>query len=164
MSESTSSVPATPAPMAWAERPTVAQRTSAQQAVNRLFELLVPQKPPTRRDDPEAATLRHRSPTGCILQGADRAVTLSWFADSVHDLTLGELQLITWNGQVARPGAARKPGAGAGATPVSQEALTPVDGGAGRGLIWKDAAGTTYDNAALAAHCEALLGDGRTAA
>jgi hypothetical protein len=164
MSDSSIPTPAPSAPLAWAERPTVAQRTSAQQAVARLFELLVPQKPPTRRDDPEAATLRHRSPTGCILQGAERAVSVSWFADSVHDLTLGELQLVTWRGQVARPGAARKPGAGEVASPLSQEAFTPVDGGAGRGWIWRDAAGVTYDAAALAARCESLLGDGRAAA
>ena len=163
MSESTTPPASTPAvrpPQAWADRPTVAQRTSVQQAVNRLFELLVPQKPPTRRDDPAAATQRHRSPTGCILQGADLAVSVSWFADSANDLTLGELQLIAWRGQVSRPGAARRPGTGPGATPIYQEALTPIDGGVGTGWVWRDAAGTTYDNAALAARCEALLAEG----
>lgn len=162
MTESPRPTPATP--LAWAERPTVAQRTSAQQAVARLFELLVPQRPPTRRDAPDAAIQRHRSPTGCILQGATQAVSVSWFADSVHDLTLGELQLITWRGQVARPGAARRPGVGAVATPLTQEAFTPVDGGAGTGWVWKDASGALHDAAALAARCEALLEEGRAAA
>lgn len=164
MSESISTIPVeTRPPLAWAERPTVAQRTAAQQAVMRLFELLAPQKPPARREEPAADTQRHRSPTGCILQGAERAVSVSWFADSTNDLTIGELQLITWRGQVSRPGAARRTGAGAGATPVSQAAFTPVDGGAGLGWVWRDAEGAVYDAAALAARCHALLADNAAA-
>ena len=162
MSESISTTPSEVRPtLAWAERPTIAQRTAAQQAVARLFDILAPQRPPGRRDEQAPATLRHRSPTGCILQGPERAVTVSWFADSVNDLTLGELQLITWDGQVARPGAPRRPGAGA--TTVTQETFTPVDGGAGKGWIWRDAAGVTYDAEALAARCHTLL-DERAAA
>lgn len=162
MSESTSTTtPARPT-LAWAERPTIAQRTAAQQAVARLFDLLAPQRPPGRRDEPAPVMQRHRSPTGCILQGPERAVSVSWFADSVNDLTLGELQLITWQGQVARPGAPRRPGVVA--TTVRQEALTPVDGGAGKGLLWRDAAGATYDAEALAARCHALLDEGNAAA
>ena len=63
-----------PALAAWPDRPTAAQRTGAQHAVARLFDALAPQKPPARRDGPAPAIQRHRSPSGCILQAATRAV------------------------------------------------------------------------------------------
>lgn len=141
---------------AWAERPTATMRTGAQHAVTRLFDVLAPQRPPAKREEAAPVAQRHRSPTGCILQTADRAVSVSWFADSPNDTTLGELQLITWRGQVSLPGSAKR--AAGGAVAVRQDALVPVDGGAA-GWLWRDAAGTTYDAEALAARCHALLTD-----
>ena len=140
---------------AWAERPTATMRTGAQHAVTRLFDVLAPQRPPAKREEPAPVALRHRSPTGCILQTADRAVSVSWFADSPNDTTLGELQLITWRGQVSLPGSAKR--AAGGAVAVRQDSLVPFDSGAG--WLWRDADGATYDAEALAARCHAMLTD-----
>jgi len=146
---------------AWPDRPTAAQRTGAQHAVARLFDALAPQKPPARREGPAPAIQRHRSPTGCILQATTRALTVSWFPASTNDTTLGELQLITWQGTVSRPGSARR--AAGGAVVVQEEtfALAPGTVGAlgatGDNWLWCAADGTTYDAGALAARCHALL-------
>ena len=158
-----------PALAAWPDRPTAAQRTGAQHAVARLFDALAPQKPPARRDGPAPAIQRHRSPSGCILQAATRAVTVSWFPASTNDTALGELQLVTWRGTVSRPGSAR-PAAG-GAVVDQQETFALLPGTVGAitattrdDWFWRAADGTMYDAQAFAARCHALLDEAAAAA
>lgn len=139
----------------WEDRPTTQQRTAVQQAVTGLFDQLAPEKTPARGAEPVPSLQRIRSPRGCILQASDRAVTVSWFPALGTDATLGELQLIIWEGTVARPGAARRPGDRAQA--LQQEVLRPTEA-AGR-WSWAAPDGKTYDAAALAARCMAMLVD-----
>ena len=138
----------------WEDRPTAQQRTGVQHAVNALLDALAPERPPARGGEVVPEVQRVRTPRGCILQGAARAVSVSWFPPGASDLQLGELQLVTWRGRVARPGAARAPGAGA--ETLAQEILTPAlaEGGAWE---WKATSGARYTRDALAARCEAML-------
>ncbi len=147
---------------AWPDRPTAAQRTGAQHAVARLFDALAPQKPPARREGPAPAIQRHRSPSGCILQAATRAVTVSWFPASTNDTALGELQLITWKGTVSRPGSARRAAGGAAVETQETFVLTrgtvgAITGTTGDDWLWRGADGAAYDAQAFAARCHALL-------
>lgn len=139
----------------WEDRPTAQQRTGVQHAVNALFDTLAPERPPARGGEVVPEVQRVRTPRGCILQGAARAVTVSWFPPGASDLQLGELQIVTWRGRVARPGAAAR-APGAGAETLAQEILTPTfaDGGAWE---WKSVDGARYTRDALAARCEAML-------
>lgn len=139
----------------WEDRPTAQQRTGVQHAVNALLDALAPERPPARGGETMPDVQRVRTPRGCILQGATRAVSVSWFPPGASDLQLGELQIVTWSGRVARPGAARAPGAGSGAETLAQEILTPAlaDGT----WEWKATDGARYTREALAARCEAML-------
>lgn len=138
----------------WEDRPTAQQRTGVQHAVNALLDGLAPERPPARGGETLPDVQRMRTPRGCILQGPARAVSVSWFPPGASDLQLGELQIVTWSGRVARPGAARAPGPGA--ETLAQEVLTPAlaDGGVWE---WKAADGARYTRQALAARCEAML-------
>ena len=154
---------------AWPDRPTAAQRTGAQHAVARLFDALAPQKPPARREGPAPAIQRHRSPSGCILQAATRAVTVSWFPASTNDTALGELQMIIWRGTVSRPGSARRAAGGAVVEQQETFVLTPGTVGAitattGDDWLWRGTDGTGYDAQAFAARCLALLDEEAAAA
>jgi len=138
----------------WSEWPTIKQRTGVQHAVGRLLDALAPERPPARGAEHAATLQRLRSPRGCILQAATRAVSVSWFPSSSTETTLGELQVITWQGVVSRPGSARREAGGAVSLSqtILQPVATPPDG-----WEWRDADDTTYDTAALVARCLAML-------
>ena len=140
----------------WEDRPTAQQRTGVQHAVSALLDALAPERPPARGGETTPDVQRVRTPRGCILQGATRAVSVSWFPPGASDLQLGELQVVTWSGRVARPGAARAPGAGSSAETLAQEILTPAlaDGGAWE---WKASDGARYTREVLAARVETML-------
>jgi hypothetical protein len=136
--------------------PTARQRVTVQQAVGALLDLLAPERAPARGGAPAPPVQRLRSPRGCILQGTERAVTVSWFPAAATDGILGELQVITWRGVVSRPGSAsRSPG---GAVAVRQSVFHPVAGPRDE-WVWRGADGTVYDTTALAAACQAQLDD-----
>lgn len=143
----------------WSDRgdwPTSRQRMGAQQAAARLLDALAPERPPARRDDPSPTVQRVRSPRGCVLQGAQRAVSVSWFPPLASDASLGELQVIGWHGTVSRPGGGRQaPGS---AEAISREVLVPVEN-AGEAWTWQTADGRSYDVSALTARCHAFLED-----
>lgn len=139
----------------WSEWPTVKQRTAVQNAAGRLLDALAPEGPPPRGAQPAAPAVRRvRSPRGCILQAASRALSVSWFPSTSIQATLGELQVIIWNGVVSRPGSAQREAGGAQI--VSQVVLHPVEL-PGDGWGWRGEDGTVFDSAALADHCKALL-------
>jgi hypothetical protein len=97
---------------------------------------------------------QHRTPTGCVLQAADCAVSVSWFADQTKDAVLGELHVVVWRGKVARRGTtARTP---KGATIVMDLVLRPIEPPADD-CVWRATDGTRYDTASLATKCLALL-------
>jgi hypothetical protein len=144
-----------PAAAGLTDWPTVKQRHGVQHAVGDLLDALAPERPPARGAEPPAPALRRlRTPRGCILQAATRAVSVSWFPSTSVQASLGELQVIIWRGTVSVPGSAHRERAGAVA--VSQVVLepAPIDGDA---WGWRDAEGTVFDTAALADHCKALL-------
>jgi hypothetical protein len=101
----------------------------------------------------EGRVEQHRTPTGCVLQAADCAVSVSWFADATKDAALGELHVVVWRGKVARRGATRSP---KGATVIADLVLRPIEPPADD-CLWQTTDGSRYDTAALAAKCLALL-------
>ena len=133
--------------------PTLKERSAVQRSVDRLLDELAPERALRRGDPPQVAVEAHRTPSGCILQAATVALSVSWFADATEDATLGELQVVVWSGTVARRGAARP---AQNAVVASELALHPVVDSA-HDSIWLASDGRRYDSAALAAHCLALL-------
>ena len=97
-----------------------------------------------------------RSPRGCILQAAARAVSVSWFPPPDHGAALGELQVIVWRGVVTRPGSANRATSEAVAL---QETLLEPDGVGDEAWVWRTADGAVWETGALAARCHALAAD-----
>lgn len=133
------------------------RRASVQREVARLLDALAPERPVAHKPPPESPVRRYRSPGRCILQGAEGAVSVSWFPGLPGDDSLGELLVIHWRGIVALPGAPRA-SAGAAAEPVRTIVLHPVPLASGE---WEwhaasDAPQLGID--ALAAHCCSLVG------
>jgi hypothetical protein len=133
--------------------PTVKMRNAAQQEVNRLLDMLAPERAAHRMGAKTINVERHRTPRGCILQAPAGAVTVSWFPDSAQGAELGELQVVAWKGTVSRPGSSQR---ASGATLVEELVLRPVEGRFG-GLAWRVLDGATYSTDVLAARCNTLL-------
>jgi len=112
-----------------------------------------PERAPKRGEQLRETIERHRTPTGCVLQAATAAVSVSWFADAGVDAALGELRVIVWRGIVSRRGSPRRP---EGATVMRELVLHPIERPSDD-CVWRATDGTEYDTAALAAHCVALL-------
>ena len=133
--------------------PTYKERGAVQRSVNALLDQLAPEKTLTRGERLPTAIEHHRSPTGCVLQGRDGAVSVSWHADESSGATLGELHIIAWRGTVARRGATRDT---KGATIQSEMSLRPIEPPEG-GDVWRATDGTKYSTESLAAKCLAML-------
>jgi hypothetical protein len=133
--------------------PTYREKGAVQRSVNALLDELAPEQTLTRAERIPGAIQLHRSPNGCVLQGSDGAVSVSWFADESKGATLGELHIIAWRGTVARRGATRDT---KGATIASEMSLSPIEPPVG-GDIWRATDGTTYNTVSLVAKCMALL-------
>jgi hypothetical protein len=138
--------------------PTLKERGAVQRNVDRLLDELAPERALRRGDRPAVLVEAHRTPSGCILQAAAVALSVSWFADATEEATLGELQIVVWSGTVARRGIARPP---QNAVVASELALYPVMDSP-EGFIWRAKDGRMFDNASLAAHCLALLETARS--
>ncbi len=95
-------------------RLTPQQRAAARRELERLLDKLVADikhrvpGPGALAEQSESALLPYRSPDRCVVQGAERAVSVSWFPAQFTDVSLGELQVIEWRGVVAVRGAARR--------------------------------------------------------
>ncbi|AHG93346.1 hypothetical protein J421_5811 (plasmid) [Gemmatirosa kalamazoonensis] len=160
----------------WTDPPTHKARAGVQRAVNRLLDILAPERTVIRAARPPQPVERHRTPRACILQSAAAAVSVSWFPDAASDAAFGELQVLVWRGTVSRPGSAQRGPGGAtivralvfycddrggalddvaaldvDAIDVAEAQSVPADWG------WCMADGTRYETDALAAHCLALL-------
>jgi hypothetical protein len=133
--------------------PTLKERNAVQRIVDQLLDELAPERALKRADRPPVAVEPHRTPSGCVLQAATAALSVSWFADASDQATLGELQVVLWNGVVSRRGAARP---STNAVVVSELVLRPVERPADD-CVWRAADGRLFDSAALAAHCLSLL-------
>ena len=131
--------------------PTTKQRTAIQKEVTRLVDELAPVRAPARPGAVLPAVQCHRLPRGCVLQGATRAVSVSWFPASPSESTLGELQLVTWKGTVSLPGSASRR---SGATTTEEMVLAPVEIG---GTWHWQGSGMDLTTDALVARCRELL-------
>jgi hypothetical protein len=130
------------------------QRAAVQRDVERLLDELAPERPVPKHDTPVAAIVRHRSPGRCILQGPERAITISWFPAQGSDDTLGQLVIIAWRGTVSLPGSARR--SSIAAEPLHTWLLTPTVSVAGcQWVSPEDEDG--IDIAELITRCHAML-------
>ena len=145
--------PSNPAARPWTASPSAKEKNAVQRAVTALLDELAPERAPQRAERLRVPIERHRTPTGCVLQAATAAVSLSWFADAATEAALGELHVIVWRGIVSRRGSQRRPER---AAVVRELVLHPIERPS-NDCVWRATNGTEYDTAGLAAHCMALL-------
>ncbi len=137
----------------WSTSPSAKAKNAVQRSVTALLDELAPERVLSRVGQLHGPVEQHRTPTGCVLQAADCAVSVSWFADATKDAVLGELHVLVWRGKVARRGTSKTP---KGATIVADLVLRPIEPPADD-CQWQATDGTRYDTASLAAKCLALL-------
>lgn len=145
--------PTNPSAAPWTASPTAKSKNAAQRAVTALLDELAPERVLKRAEDLPVTVEQHRTPTGCVLQAPDAAVSVSWFVDTGNDPGLGELHIVAWHGTLSRRGALRK---AKGATIVNEMMLQPFDCLVGE-CKWRSADGKEFETPALAAHCLTLL-------
>lgn len=75
-----------------------------QRAVTNLLDTLAPERATTRTERTPVPIERYRTPSGCVLQGATAALSVSWFPGAASDMALGELHMVLWRGVVTRRG------------------------------------------------------------
>ena len=143
----------TPRVPQWSTSPTAKTRNAVQRSVTALLDALAPERVLKRVEHLEGSVEQYRTPTGCVLQAADCAVSVSWFADATKDAALGELHILVWRGKVARRGSPRSP---KNATLVTELVLHPIEPPTDD-CIWQATDGARYDTASLAAHVLSLL-------
>jgi len=145
--------PTQPISSPWTGSPTAKARNAVQRSVTALLDELAPDRVLKRIERAPGSIEQYRTPTGCILQAAGAAVSVSWFAEATKDAALGELRVIVWRGTVTRRGGPRIP---KGATIVADIVLRPIEPPEAE-CLWRAADGTQYNTAGLAAKCLALL-------
>jgi hypothetical protein len=133
--------------------PTAKEKNAVQRAVVALLDELAPERVLKRADRLPLEIEQHRTPTGCVLQAASAAISVSWFAEATNDAVLGELHVVVWRGVVSRRGSPQRPD---GAAVTGELVLRPVERPSDD-CVWRAADGTTYDTSALAARCLAML-------
>jgi hypothetical protein len=137
----------------WTTSPTAKEKNAVQRSVTALLDELAPERVLKRGDRLPIPVEQHRTPSGCVLQSASAAVSVSWFADTRSITKLGELHVIVWRGTVSRGGARPNP---EGATIVKELVLHPMEKTLDD-CVWRATDGTEYDTASLAAQCIAML-------
>jgi hypothetical protein len=145
--------PSNPIAAPWSVAPTAKAKNAVQRSVTALLDELAPERVLKRSEQLRGPVEQHRTPTGCVLQAATAAVSVSWFAEGSKDLPLGELRVIVWSGTVTRRGAPRSR---KGAAIVAELVLRPIEAPTDE-CVWQATNGTRYDTASLAAKCLALL-------
>lgn len=145
--------PTKPGAAPWTASPSMKEKNAVQRSVTALLDELAPERVLKRVVQLPSSVEQHRTSTGCVLQAATAAVSVSWFAAAAPDAALGELHVVVWRGTVTRRGA---PQSRTGAAIVSELVLRPIEPPADE-CLWKATDGTQYDTAALAAKCTALL-------
>src|SRR5438132_10756939 len=120
--------PTKPAAAAWSASPSAKTKNAVQRSVTALLDELAPERVLKRVEQLPGTIEQHRTPTGCVLQAATAAVSVSWFAEGGNDVALGELHVVVWHGTVQRRGAPRSR---KGAQIVSELVLRPIEPPAG---------------------------------
>ena len=143
----------TPRVPQWSTSPSAKTRNAVQRSVTALLDALAPERVLKRVEHLAGSVEQYRTPTGCVLQAADCAVSVSWFAEATKDGALGELHILVWRGKVARRGSPRSP---KNATLVTELVLHPIEPPTDD-AIWQATDGGRYGTASLAAHVLSLL-------
>ena len=136
----------------WQSAPSAKQKNAVHREVQALLDELAPERV-LSRERIKAGVERHRTPTGCVLQAATSALSVSWFVDGPKDAPLGELRVILWDGLVTRRGRGSE---GGRASVVKEMILHSIAGPLGD-LTWRAADGAEFTTPSLAAHCLSLL-------
>ena len=84
--------------------PTYKSKNAVQRSVTALLDELAPERVLRRIDALPGQIEQHRTPSGCVLQAANCAVSVSWFPEESKAGRLGELHVLVWSGIVARRG------------------------------------------------------------
>lgn len=145
--------PTKPSGPPWSALPTSKAKNAVQRSVTALLDELAPERVLSRVDRLPDPVEQHRTPTGCVLQAADCAVSVSWFSAAAEAAPLGELHVVVWRGKVTRRGT---PPSRKGATIVANLVLRPIEPPADD-CVWQAADGSRYDTRSLTAKCLALL-------
>ena len=140
-------------PPQWNTTPAVKTRNAVERSVTALLDELAPERVLSRSEKIPDAIEQHRTPSGCVLQAPECAVSVSWFSEPTKEKALGELHVLVWRGTVTRRGSRPPP---KGATVVSDIVFFPVEPPTDEGA-WRDADGTKYDTMSLTAKILALL-------
>jgi hypothetical protein len=126
-----------------------------QRSVTALLDELAPERVLKRVERLPGPIEQHRTPTGCVLQAAAAAVSVSWFPEAGNDAPLGELHVVVWQGTVTRRGTS---GSRKAATTVAELVLRPIEPAADD-CLWRATDGSRYDTVSLAAKCLAMLAE-----
>ena len=137
----------------WNASPSAKARTAVQRSVTALLDELAPERVLRRVEALQGPVEQHRTPTGCVLQAATCAVSVSWFADDSKATSIGELHVLVWLGKVQRRGTTKTR---KNATLVEELVLHPLEPPSDE-AVWKAADGTLYNTASLAAKVLSLL-------
>ncbi len=143
--------PTEPIAPAWNTSPTAKAKTAVERSVTALLDELAPERVLKRETRLPGPVEQHRTPSGCVLQAADAAVSVSWFAGAGN--ALGELRVVVWRGVVQRRGAPRSKKA---AQIIHELVLLPIEPPVDN-YLWQATDRTRYDTASLAAKSLALL-------
>ena len=127
----------------------------ADRAVSSLLDTLAPERSLSGRAPAGEPFEPHRTPTGCILQAATAAVSVSWFPDSTHEIGHGELYVAVWRGTVARRGMTATGRSAAIMSDIVFSLVSPPQDH----LLWEGPDGTRFDTPSLASKCLRLLQD-----
>jgi hypothetical protein len=141
------------APSQWNTSPAVKTKNAVERSVTALLDELAPERVLTRSEKLPDTVEQHRTPSGCVLQAPDCAVSVSWFPAPTKESGLGELHVLVWRGTVTRRGSRPPP---KGATIVADLVLHPVEPPTEEGG-WKGVDGTRYDTSSLTAKILSLL-------
>ena len=135
--------------------PTYKSKNAVQRSVTALLDELAPERVLRRIDALPGPVEQHRTPSGCVLQAANCAVSVSWFPEESRAGKLGELHVLVWSGIVARRGSTS---AKKGAALQTEYVFYPIEPPADD-CLWKATDGTQYDTASLSARCLDLLAE-----
>src|SRR5690349_25140957 len=96
-----------PRTLQWNSSASAKAKSAVQRSVTQLLDELAPERVLKRVGELKGPVEQHRTPTGCVLQAAHCAVSVSWFANATKEAVLGELHVLVWRGQVTRRGHVR---------------------------------------------------------
>ena len=137
----------------WGTTPSTKTRNAVQRSVTALLDALAPERLVKRIDTDPGPVQQHRTPSGCVLQAAECAVSVSWFPAATDGSELGELHILVWSGKVARRGAPRNV---KNAKLVTELVLRPIDPPVDD-FLWREKAGDRYNTPTLATHVLSML-------